>query len=124
MPTCVWLSAAVEKVCAFLVGMVVLRPISRVKTPPSVSMPSDRGVTSSSRRSLTSPRRTPPWIAAPQATTSSWRSFFLGTRGRADRERERRENERERERERERRENASEREKERIENEREREKRE
>ena len=34
-------------------------------------MPSDSGVTSSSSTSLTSPARTPPWIAAPIATTSS-----------------------------------------------------
>ena len=40
-------------------------------TPPIVSMPSDSGVTSRSRTSLTSPARTPAWIAAPTATTSS-----------------------------------------------------
>ena len=34
-------------------------------------MPSDSGVTSSSRMSCTSPASTPPWIAAPTATTSS-----------------------------------------------------
>ena len=45
----------------FLVGMVVLRPISLVKTPPSVSMPSDSGVTSNSRTSVTSPASTPPY---------------------------------------------------------------
>mmetsp|Transcript_31801 Transcript_31801/g.78466 ORF Transcript_31801/g.78466 Transcript_31801/m.78466 type:complete len:370 (-) Transcript_31801:216-1325(-) len=71
MPTCVWLSAAVEKVCDFFVGMVVLREMSLVITPPSVSMPSESGVTSSSRMSFTSPRSTPPWMAAPSATTSS-----------------------------------------------------
>ena len=71
MPTCVWLSAAVEKVCDFFVGMVVLREMSLVITPPSVSMPSESGVTSSRRMSLTSPRSTPPWMAAPSATTSS-----------------------------------------------------
>ena len=49
----------------FLVGIVVLRSISRVNTPPSVSMPSDSGVTSSSSTSLTSPCSTPAWIAAP-----------------------------------------------------------
>mmetsp|Transcript_14961 Transcript_14961/g.25489 ORF Transcript_14961/g.25489 Transcript_14961/m.25489 type:complete len:305 (-) Transcript_14961:866-1780(-) len=70
-PTWVWLSAAVEKVCDFFVGIVVLREISLVITPPSVSMPRDSGVTSSSRMSLTSPRSTPPWMAAPSATTSS-----------------------------------------------------
>mmetsp|Transcript_56072 Transcript_56072/g.128738 ORF Transcript_56072/g.128738 Transcript_56072/m.128738 type:complete len:343 (+) Transcript_56072:717-1745(+) len=71
IPTCCWLSAAVEKVCDFFVGMVVLRVISFVITPPSVSMPRESGVTSSSRMSLTSPRSTPPWMAAPRATTSS-----------------------------------------------------
>mmetsp|Transcript_39551 Transcript_39551/g.117639 ORF Transcript_39551/g.117639 Transcript_39551/m.117639 type:complete len:263 (+) Transcript_39551:601-1389(+) len=80
MPTCVWLSAAVENVWLFLVGMVVLRLIMRVKTPPSVSMPSDSGVTSSSRMSLTSPRSTPPWMAAPIATTSSGLTPRLASR--------------------------------------------
>ena len=47
------------------VGIVVLRAISVVITPPSVSMPSDSGVTSSSSRSFTSPASTPAWIAAP-----------------------------------------------------------
>ena len=66
-----WLSDAVLKISAFRVGIVVLRSISGVKTPPSVSMPSDSGVTSSSSTSFTSPLSTPPWIAAPTATTSS-----------------------------------------------------
>ena len=57
--TLVWLSAAVENVSLFRVGIVVLRGISVVITPPSVSMPSDSGVTSSSSRSLTSPASTP-----------------------------------------------------------------
>ena len=55
MVTAFWPSSAVEKVWLFLVGIVVLRSISRVNTPPSVSMPSDSGVTSSNRTSLTSP---------------------------------------------------------------------
>mmetsp|Transcript_7974 Transcript_7974/g.20326 ORF Transcript_7974/g.20326 Transcript_7974/m.20326 type:complete len:350 (+) Transcript_7974:441-1490(+) len=76
MPTWVWLSAAVEKTWAFLVGMVVLRLIRRVKTPPRVSMPSESGVTSSRRMSVTSPRSTPPWMAAPMATTSSGLTFL------------------------------------------------
>ena len=42
-----------------------------MKTPPIVSIPSDNGVTSSKTISLTSPERTPPWIAAPKATASS-----------------------------------------------------
>ena len=65
------MSAAVEKISLLRVGMVVLRSISLVITPPRVSMPSDSGVTSSSSTSLTSPASTPPWIAAPIATTSS-----------------------------------------------------
>src|SRR6266851_8892769 len=66
-----WLSEAVEKISDLRVGMVVFRSISLVNTPPRVSMPSDSGVTSSSKTSMTSPLRTPPWIAAPTATTSS-----------------------------------------------------
>jgi hypothetical protein len=54
--TLVWLSAAVEKISLFRVGIVVLRGMSVVITPPSVSMPSESGVTSSSSRSFTSPR--------------------------------------------------------------------
>ncbi len=54
--------------------------MSFVITPPRVSIPSDNGVTSRSSTSFTSPPRTPPWIAAPKATTSSgltplWGSF-------------------------------------------------
>ena len=48
-------------------------------TPPSVSMPSESGVTSSSRTSFTSPASTPPWIAAPIATTSSGLTALLGS---------------------------------------------
>mmetsp|Transcript_4244 Transcript_4244/g.6281 ORF Transcript_4244/g.6281 Transcript_4244/m.6281 type:complete len:225 (-) Transcript_4244:682-1356(-) len=40
-------------------------------TPPRVSIPSESGVTSKSKMSFTSPFKTPPWIAAPIATTSS-----------------------------------------------------
>src|ERR1041384_7539818 len=40
-------------------------------TPPSVSTPSESGVTSSRTTSWTSPLNTPPWTAAPMATTSS-----------------------------------------------------
>ena len=66
-----WLSAAVENTCDFFVGIVVFDSISLVITFPIVSIPSDNGVTSSRRTSSTSPERTPPWIAAPTATTSS-----------------------------------------------------
>ena len=69
--TLVWPSTAVEYTSVFLVGIVVLRLIILVITPPRVSTPRDSGVTSSSRMSLTSPASTPPWIAAPTATTSS-----------------------------------------------------
>ena len=69
--TAVWLSAAVLNISLFFVGMVVLRGIRTVMTPPSVSTPSDSGVTSRSTTSLTSPASTPPWMAAPTATTSS-----------------------------------------------------
>jgi len=41
-------SAAVEKVWLFLVGMVVFLLINLVNTPPKVSIPSERGVTSGS----------------------------------------------------------------------------
>jgi len=54
------LSAAVEKVSFLLVGIVVLRSMRRVITPPYVSTPSESGVTSSRRMSLTAPVRTPP----------------------------------------------------------------
>lgn len=60
--TWVWPSAAVEKTCDFLVGMVVFRLMSFVKTPPSVSIPSDNGVTSSNNTSVTSPANTPPYV--------------------------------------------------------------
>ena len=69
--TDVWPSAAVEKICDFFVGIVVFLSINFVNTPPYVSIPNDSGVTSSNTRSLTSPERTPPWIAAPIATHSS-----------------------------------------------------
>jgi hypothetical protein len=74
-----WLSSAVEKVSAFRVGMVVFRSISFVITPPLVSMPSESGVTSSRRTSLTSPFSTPAWIAAPTATTSSGLTPLCGS---------------------------------------------
>ena len=51
--TAVWLSAAVEKIWLFLVGIVVLRSMSLVMTPPSVSMPSESGVTSRRSTSFT-----------------------------------------------------------------------
>ena len=59
--------------------MVVLRSISFVITPPFVSMPSESGVTSSRRMSLTSPLSTPAWSAAPTATTSSGLTPLCGS---------------------------------------------
>ena len=73
------MSSAVENTSDLRVGMVVLRSISFVNTPPFVSMPSDSGVTSSRRTSLTSPFSTPPWIAAPTATTSSGLTPLCGS---------------------------------------------
>ena len=67
----VWLSAAVEKIWLFLVGMVVFLSMITVFTPPMVSIPSERGVTSRRSKPLTSPPSTPPWRAAPIATHSS-----------------------------------------------------
>jgi len=72
MVTAVWPSAAVENTCFFSEGMEVLRSIKRVNLPPKVSIPSERGVTSTSNNSDLLPRRScAPWIAAPIATTSS-----------------------------------------------------
>ena len=71
MSTAGWLSAAVENTWDFEVGIVVFLSINGVITLPIVSIPSESGVTSSNTMSLTSPVNTPPWIAAPIATTSS-----------------------------------------------------
>ena len=53
MVTVFWLSAAVEKIWDFLVGMTVFLEISLVITPPTVSIPMVRGLTS---RSTISPK--------------------------------------------------------------------
>src|SRR6266480_4343561 len=79
MVTAVWLSSAVEKVFAALVGMVVFFSMSLVMMPPSVSMPSDSGVTSSSSTSFTSPDSTPAWMPAPTATASSGLTSLRGS---------------------------------------------
>mmetsp|Transcript_16092 Transcript_16092/g.54675 ORF Transcript_16092/g.54675 Transcript_16092/m.54675 type:complete len:254 (+) Transcript_16092:71-832(+) len=75
MSTAGWLSWYVEKVCDFFVGMTELRLIILVNTPPTVSIPWERGFTSSSSRSVVSlfmsPLRMPPCTAAPWATASS-----------------------------------------------------
>ena len=79
--TAVWLSAAVEKIWLFLVGIVVFLSISLVATPPIVSMDRDSGVTSRRRISPApaSPASLPPWIAAPIATHSSGFKDLLGS---------------------------------------------
>jgi len=79
--TAVWLSAAVEKIWLFLVGIVVFLSISLVAIPPIVSMDRDRGVTSSSRISPApaSPASLPPWMEAPSATHSSGFKDLLGS---------------------------------------------
>ncbi len=59
--------------------MVVFFSMSLVMTPPSVSIPSDRGVTSRRSTSLTSPPKTPACTAAPIATASSGLTSFLGS---------------------------------------------
>src|SRR5258705_2949494 len=74
-----WLSSAVENTSLRRVGMVVLRSMTFVISPPSVSTPSESGVTSSSTTSWTSPLSTPAWIAAPSATTSSGLTVMLGS---------------------------------------------
>ncbi len=79
MSTADWLSSAVEKTSVFRVGIVELRSISLVITPPSVSTPRLSGVTSSSSTSFTSPVNTPAWIAAPIATTSSGLTDWFGS---------------------------------------------
>ena len=74
-----WLSSAVVKTSLRLVGIVVLRSMSLVMTPPLVSMPRLSGVTSRSRTSLTSPLSTPACRLAPIATTSSGLTPLLGS---------------------------------------------
>ncbi|KNC26342.1 hypothetical protein FF38_01806 [Lucilia cuprina] len=67
MVTVCWLSEAVEKIWDFLVGMTVLRGINLVMTPPTVSIPIVKGLTSSKTMASVScsPESTPAWTAAP-----------------------------------------------------------
>src|SRR5438552_2693051 len=71
MSTDVWLSTAVVNVSLTLAGIVVLRSVRRVTTPPTVPIPSDSGTTSRRSMSRRPPERMPAWIPAPRATTSS-----------------------------------------------------
>ena len=79
--TAVWLSAAVEKIWLFLVGIVVFLSISLVAIPPMVSMDRDNGVTSRRRISPApaSPASLPPCTEAPRATHSSGFRVLLGS---------------------------------------------
>ena len=52
METVFWLSWYVVKVWLFLVGTTVLRVMSLVMTPPTVSMPIDKAATSNSNTSF------------------------------------------------------------------------
>ena len=64
MSTPGWLSEYVVKVWHCLVGMVVLRLMSDVITPPAVSIPKESGATSRRRRSETSSDLSPERMAA------------------------------------------------------------
>ena len=57
--TCVWLSPAVENISDFVEGIVVFLFISGVATPPNVSTPNVKGVTSRSTTSFVSPVNIP-----------------------------------------------------------------
>jgi hypothetical protein len=70
MSTADWLSSAVLNVSVRRAGIVVLRSMTFVITPPSVSTSNDSGVTSSSRTSRISTFSTPAWIARLSGTTS------------------------------------------------------
>lgn len=52
--------------------------INLVMTPPRVSIPRERGVTSNKTMSLMFPDKTAPWTAAPMATASSGLTDLLG----------------------------------------------
>ena len=82
MVTAGWLSDAVENTCVLRTGIVVLRSMRRVHTPPNVSKPKESGVTSKSSTSFTSPVKIPACTEAPIATHSIGsipRSIFLPT---------------------------------------------
>lgn len=71
MLTWVYPSAAVEYTWVFLIGMVVFLSMILLNTPPRVSIPRDKGATSTKTMSFMSPLRTAPWMAAPTDTASS-----------------------------------------------------
>ena len=61
----------------FLVGIVVFLFMSLLNTPPSVSIPSDSGVTSNNRTSVTSPASTPPYRDKQIAFNTTQFRYFL-----------------------------------------------
>ena len=85
----VCMGRAVVKIWLLRVGIMLLRVMRGVATPPSVSMDRVRGVTSISTRpwaaapvapaSLPPPCKRPPWMAAPMATHSSGLRVWLGS---------------------------------------------
>ena len=88
MSTAVWKGAAVVKIWLWRAGMVVLRSMILVATPPTVSMDSDSGVTSIRITSCAAEATVmpmpglpaaslPPCSAAPIATHSSGLSVLL-----------------------------------------------
>src|SRR5207247_1438760 len=64
--------------------------ISTLTMPPSVSIPSDSGVTSRSSMLVIPPARICAWTAAPSATTSSGLSWLCGVLPNSSRTRRRR----------------------------------
>ncbi|KAH9505872.1 hypothetical protein DERF_010643 [Dermatophagoides farinae] len=66
-PSYTWIVTAVEKICDFLVGITVFLGINLVMTPPTVSIPMVKGLTSNNTNSpvFSSPDNTPAWTAAP-----------------------------------------------------------
>lgn len=67
MVTVYWLSVYVVKTCDFLVGIYDPFGMILLITPPTVSIPNERGVASMMTISppLSYPQITPPWTAAP-----------------------------------------------------------
>ena len=80
MSTAVWLSTNVVNISLPVAGIVELRMMIFDVTPPIVSMPSERGVTSSSSMSRLPVIRMSACTAAPSATTSSGFSSLCGVR--------------------------------------------
>mmetsp|Transcript_48509 Transcript_48509/g.140522 ORF Transcript_48509/g.140522 Transcript_48509/m.140522 type:complete len:435 (-) Transcript_48509:892-2196(-) len=78
--TLAWLSLYVEYTFVFFIGILVLRGMKTEQRPSCVATLRDSGITSSRTRFRTSPVRTPAWMAAPTATTSSGFTLWFGVR--------------------------------------------